>query len=221
MWSWLRRLFSPRKKDPSRLLSASAEESATAPSPGDEDAPDEPDDDPPPWAIELGELLRSPEPPTWAAELGELLQKSTRAQGRLGLRLDEIERKLEGGLDDLRQSVKAVQKGAAAPAAALRWDDLLDAMDLLEQAATAEASSGVAAGLRGVMDRLGRFLSQGNLSRISATGTAPDGSIFRVVGTEQRPGLPEGTITKVVRAAVKNGDRLVREGEVLTNRGAA
>jgi hypothetical protein len=49
-------------------------------------------------------------------------------------------------------------------------------------------------------------------------GIAPDGRHFRVVGVQPQPGDPEGLIARVVRAAVLQGEQVVREGEVLVTR---
>lgn len=161
-------------------------------------------------------------PPPWADGLAELLQKTSRAQARLGVRLDDLERKLEGGFTELRSSLAAAAvTPRASEALPARWDDLLDALDLLEEAARSldeAAQSAQSEGLRRVLSRLEGFLEQCALRRVSPVGSAPDGKVFRVVGTSHRPDLPEGVVARVVRAAVLSGGRVVREGEVLTNR---
>ncbi len=159
-------------------------------------------------------------PPPWAAELAELVQKSARAQARLSLRLEDIERKLEGGFTRLGDALER-DAGEAATADSLGWDELLDALDILDHAiASVTGSSGtaqaeIASGLESVRARLERFLEQGALVRHASPGGSPDGRLFRVVGRESRPDLPEGTVTRVVRAAVMQGERLVREGAVI------
>lgn len=156
--------------------------------------------------------------PAWAAELAELVQKTSRAQARLALKLDDLASRVDGGFT----SLETLHRQAEVPTAgALQWDDLLDAMDLLETAAAspeAQASPALADGLRRVLSRLERMLAQGSLERRAAHGVPPDGRLFRVVGAHEAPGLPEGVVSRVVRAAVVRGDRVIREGEVLTNR---
>ncbi len=207
VWTWLRRLFKRKSKEtppetPPRWAIELGEQLSG--------------DDPPPWAVELGEQIGNGTPPTWGSELTELVQRAARAQGKSALRLEELERKLEGGFADLRHLTQA----AARPAEHLRWDDVLDAMDLLEEASAALQAThpSVAQGLGGVQLRLVRHLSAAGLVRLTPLHAPPDGTQVRIVGTEEQPDLPEGVVTRVVRAAVKRGDQLVREGEVLTNR---
>lgn len=172
-----------------------------------------PDEAPPPWAQELLEEFDPDRKPPWAEELGEAVQRAARAQGKTGLRLEQIEQKLDDGLGEIKQ-----QLGVLVPAT--RWDDLLDAMDLLEEARRGLEfdEPEVAAGLGGVLTRLEKHLGQSGLTRHSDRHQSPDGRRFRVVGTEEDHNLPDGVVTRVVRAAVTRGDKLVREGAVLTNR---
>jgi len=168
------------------------------------DGPDAPPDEP---------------PPAWAQELIEALLRSARAQAKLGLRVEEIERKVEGGFADLRGQVQL----AAAPKREERErrDELFDAMDLLDEAIRAADDGGQGAlgdGLRGVQARLDRFLAQSQLRRLALLGEPPDGRRQRVVGTAAEPQLSEGAVVRVVRATIVRGDELVREGEVLVNR---
>ena len=200
MWKWLARLFG---RDPE------------TPPAGDE---------PPPWALDLLERIEGRlddlpgEAPPWAEELKDLLQKTARGQGKSALRLEEIERKIEGGFLDLRQVLAA--QAPARPPEELRYDDLLDALDLLEEARVSLAGThpSAAAGLLGVIGRLHQHLGQSGLTRCAPLHEPADGTAFRVVGTEERADLPEGAVTRVVRAAVRRGGRLVRQGEVLTTR---
>jgi molecular chaperone GrpE (heat shock protein) len=153
-------------------------------------------------------------------ELLEATHRLARAQARQGARLEEMEGKLEAGFQDLR----AVVGTLAAPAATdqLRWDDLLDAMDALEEAvALAGSVPELAQGLRQVLHRLERFAAQAEISRKRPVGSAPDGRLFRVVGTEEAPAVAEGAVARVVRAAVLRGTRVLREGEVIINRRSA
>ncbi len=203
MWAWLKRLFC-------------GEAAATG-----TDAPE------PPWVDELREAMAERAAPPWAAELGEQVQRAARAQGKVALRLDEIERKLEGGLLDLQRTLAdAAPRAPGAGPHFAELGDLLDAIDLLDEAAASMGEDAerqpLRAGLLGVRERLDRFLGQARLRRHGGevVGTAPDGRLFRVVGTEDRdlPGAPEGAITRVVRAAVTRGAEVVREGQVLTQR---
>lgn len=162
------------------------------------------------------------ERPAWVDELLGLMQKSARTRAWLGLRLDDIERKIEGGFANLQETLR--QNAPVEPRHQVEswaWDDLLDAMDVIEEAVQSASSQGdpaMADGLRGVLVRLERFLAQAQLERLGVPGMPPDGKLFRVVGTERMPELAEGVITRVLRAAVLRGDSVVREGAVLTNR---
>jgi molecular chaperone GrpE (heat shock protein) len=169
-------------------------------------------------------------PPEWASALGETAVKTARAQARLGVQVEELERKLEAGLEEVRSMLALKASRSAALAAELRreeqgspglWDDLLDAMDLLEEARRLCASEGqteTASGLGGVLARLERFLGRSGLERIAASPEPLDGRLFRVVGQASRPDLPPGAVVQVVRAAARCRDgKLIREGEVLVN----
>lgn len=210
VFAWLRKLIcrsaSPaRDEEPPRWAIALLAEHRRAPN--GEDEADEGEEEP-----------AEPEaPPPWAIELLESVQRAARAQGKAGLRLEQIEHKLDEGLVDLQRRLAAL-----TPPPPPRWDDLLDAMDLLEQArATLAMDQPEAAdGLDGVLGRLDRHLTQGGLMRHGAQTLSkePDGTRVRIVGTEDRPELPEGVVTRIVRAAITRGDELIREGAVLTNR---
>jgi molecular chaperone GrpE (heat shock protein) len=166
-----------------------------------------------------GQGLPAESPPAWATPLLEAVQKSSRAQARLALQVEELERKLEGGFTEWRDSL-AAQKAAApgaAPDTELRWEELLDSRDLLEEAARL-SDPFLASGLVGVTDRLDRFLAQAGLRRLAPVGQPPDGRLFRVVGTQPNPSLSDGVIARVIRAAVLRGEHLVREGEAITVR---
>jgi len=173
-----------------------------------------------PEVHELPEATGSSQaPPPWAAALAEGLQKSARAQARLTLQVEDLDRKLEGGLAELRGTL-AAQKGVAAgvpSGAEPRWDALLDALDLLDEAVRL-ADPALAPGLVGVVTRLGSFLTHSGLMRLAPIGDPPDGRMFRVVGTEADSRFAEGAIVRVVRAAVLRGEHLLREGEAITVR---
>ncbi len=161
-------------------------------------------------ALEAG----APAPP-WALELQEAVQKVGRAQAKTMARIEALESKVEGGFSDLRSSAPS------GPAAAPSFDEVLDAMDILDEASRTLEDAGnapAAQGLQGVVDRLQRFLARAGLARIAKTPAALDGRLFRVVGVVERHDLADGAPARVVRAAALSGDRVVREGEVLVNR---
>jgi molecular chaperone GrpE (heat shock protein) len=151
-------------------------------------------------------------------EIVEASRKSARAQTKLALKVEELERKVEAGFAELRSSARRSGPEDHAPG---DHADLFDALDLLDEAAAAVQEGrleGVAEGLRGIGARLEHALRCARLSRLAPLGTRPDGARFRVVGTEEHAAYPEGAIVRVVRAAIVSGDSLVREGEVLVNR---
>jgi len=155
--------------------------------------------------------------PSWVDELAELLQKSLRAQARLAITLEDLERKVEGGFEDLRRAVTEAARSADI-ADAGSWDEILDALDVLGHAMHGAHDPAVLAGLRGVEERLEHFLARAGIVRHGAAGARPDGRLWRVVGSEPRPDLPAGVVARVVRAAVTRGGRLVREGDVVVSR---
>jgi molecular chaperone GrpE (heat shock protein) len=164
-----------------------------------------------------GEALPTESPPAWASALLEAVHKSSRAQARLCLQVEDLERKLEGGFSEWRGLLSASSQKGGASGAEPRWDELLDARDLLEEAVLL-ADPALGPGLAGVTDRLDRFLAQAGLRRLAPLGQPLDGRLFRVVGTQPHPSLAEGSICRVVRAAVLRGEHLVREGEAITVR---
>jgi molecular chaperone GrpE (heat shock protein) len=173
-----------------------------------------------PQAPELpGETAHEELPPAWAAGLAEALQKSARAQARLALQVEDLDHKLEGGLAELRSSLSS--RNGAAPGVSSgtepRWNELLDALDLLEEAIRL-ADPPSASGLEGVKSRLVSFLEHSGLTRMAPLGQPPDGRFFRVVGTEPHPNLAEGAVVRLVRAAVLREGHLLREGEAITVR---
>lgn len=148
------------------------------------------------------------------SQLLDVSQKIARTQARQGLRLEEIESKLEAGFADLRGLVSA-----AAPSGepSLSFDECFDAMDALEEAARIAADSAHAQGLRAVLERLGRFLSRAGFERQAATGEMPDARRFRVVGTEASEAFAPGKALRTVRAVILRQGKLVREGEVIVS----
>jgi molecular chaperone GrpE (heat shock protein) len=157
--------------------------------------------------------------PGWVDELAELLQKSLRAQARLAITLEDLERKVEGGFEDLRRVIAEAARGAEG-ADSGSWDDVLDALDVLGHAMHEAGDPRLRAGLWGIEQRLERVLARAGFVRHGAPGAPPDGRICRVVGSEPRADLPAGVVARVVRAAVTRGGRVVREGDVVVSRSA-
>ena len=148
-------------------------------------------------------------------ELLEGMHRLARAQAKQGLRLEELESKLEGGFADLRAQLEEQQR----PGGDVDWSELLDAMDALDEAARVAATTPeVAAGLRRVIERMGQFLAARGVERQVPVGRSPDARLFRVVGTETAPALPDGVVARVVRAAALRGAEILREGEVIVTR---
>ncbi len=153
-----------------------------------------------------------------AAELEQLrtsVQKVARAQAKLSLRLDEVVERLADNHRELlaRLDTRAPEPSDETPT------DLLDALDRLDEAARSLGAEHLALGegLAGIAARLERELARQGIVRHAGVGEVPDGRRVRIVGTEPRDDLPDGVITRVVRAAATRGDRLIREGEVLIN----
>lgn len=160
---------------------------------------------PPPWATELADQI---------ANQTEVAQKLLRAQARIALQIDELQSRLDAGLQDLRKT--------AAPAAVetTDWTHLLDALDRLDDVVQSAHASGAAEfglGLQHIADRLHAQLRQDGLERRAALGRTPDARLVRVVATDARDDVPAGTVTRVVRAAVTRGAVVVREGEVVVS----
>jgi molecular chaperone GrpE (heat shock protein) len=154
-------------------------------------------------------------------ELLEGIQRLTRTHAKQALRVEGLESKLEGGFTEMRSQLAklAVQSSSES---SLNWSELLDAMDILEEACRSleeRDEREMAAGLRGALGRLDRFLSdQVGLSRINQTDGALNGKLFRIVAVDDRLGPSDSLTTRVVRAAVLRGDKLMREGELIVNR---
>jgi molecular chaperone GrpE (heat shock protein) len=148
-----------------------------------------------------------------SAELVSLLQKVARTQTRQGLRIEEIEAKLEAGFSDLRQSLARATSAPGGPV----FDDCFDAMDTLDEAARVAPSSEHAQGLKAILRRLGAFLERAGYERVATAGEALDASRFRVVGVTVDDTQPAENIVRVVRAAILRQGSLVREGEVIVS----
>jgi molecular chaperone GrpE (heat shock protein) len=149
-----------------------------------------------------------------AINIADLSQKIARTQARQGLRLEEIESKLEAGFADLRG---AIDKVTLPDESSLSFDECFDAMDALEEATRFASDEAHTQGLRAVIDRLERFLKRAGFERQTAAGDTPDARRFRVVGTEASAVLAPGKPLRVVRAAICRQGKLVREGEVIVS----
>lgn len=162
----------------------------------------------------------SPAPqPAWGEELLAQLQKLSRANARLALHVEDLEKKVEGGFSEvLRQlsSSRAVE--------AKRPDDLFDALDALDEACVAarQLQPELADGLDRVARRIERVALENSYVRVKPHGQPPDGRLFKVVGAIPNDDLSDGLVARVVRAAITTLDGApVREGEVLTSRKAS
>jgi len=144
----------------------------------------------------------------------DLVQKIARAQARQGMRLEEIESKLEAGFSDLRS---AIESAPVTGDSGLSFDECFDAMDALEEAARLDPDGARVQGLRGVLERLNRFLVRAGFTRQAPSGQAPDARQFRVVGTVASDSLPVGHVVRVARAAILRQGKLIREGEVIVS----
>src|SRR5205085_1830626 len=133
-------------------------------------------------------------------ELLELARKTARAQVRLTVKLDDLDAKLQGGFADLRSSGRSPSLSGQA---AGEWEEVLDALDTLDHVVTSAdaATPALAEGLRSVTRKLEAALARASIERVCTAGLSVSGRLFRVVGTDDRPDLPAGTVTRVVRAA--------------------
>jgi molecular chaperone GrpE (heat shock protein) len=154
-----------------------------------------------------------------AQEVLDALQKLSRATAKQSARLEaaigESDARLTTLLEALRKQ-SAASSAREAPDAA-RYDELFDALDALDEARALAREPHLYDGLLRVRDKLLRFLERAGYSRVAEDSGVPDGRLMRVVGTEPRSELAPGTITRVVRAAIVAGGRVVREGEVIVS----
>jgi molecular chaperone GrpE (heat shock protein) len=157
-------------------------------------------------------------------ELLDLLKKTARAQARLAARLDDVEQSLATAIAELRGTLltQLQPRAAATPAESSDANDLLDALDKLDFVADAldvgEEVEGLADGLRAVSYKLEASLARRSIERVGTPGMEVNGRFMKVVATECRDDLPDGVVTRVVRAAALVGERVIREGEVFANR---
>lgn len=157
----------------------------------------------------------------WREELLELARKSARAQVRLTAKLDDLEAKLQSGFADLRSPGRSSSPSGRAVA---EWEDVLDALDTLDHVAAsadATATPALGDGLRSVTRKLEAALSRASIERVCTAGLPVSGKLFRVVGIDDRPDMPAGAVTRVVRAAAVSAGSVLREGEVFVNKRSA
>lgn len=159
-------------------------------------------------------------------EIADLVRKCARGQVRVSAKLDEMEAEIRSGFARLQRAPASDRRAAAGdaglgPDPAPGWGDVLDALDTLDHVTGSldpSASPELAAGLRGVAERLKRALGHASIQRLGAPGDPVDASVLRVVGTDEREDWPDGVVTRVVRAAALANGRLLREGEVFVNK---
>jgi len=157
-------------------------------------------------------------PPLWAVELQETATKAARTATRQGLKLDELQSRMDAGFDDLRQSLRS--KPAETKPPQIDWLPLCDAADLLTELALqtmASGNRGLGEGLVRVLERLDGQLSLGGVTRHTGLGQPPDGRLMQVVATEAHNDVPAGLTVRLVRSAVLRGQHIVRTGEVVVS----
>lgn len=156
------------------------------------------------------------EPAPWDTELLEQMQKLSRSNARLSLRLEDLEKKVEGGFAELRSHLTTPKSADQS-----RPDELFDALDALDEAClNARAlQPEFADGLERVARRLEQVALEQTYIRVRPHGQSPDGRLFKVIGGMFAPHLADGLVARVVRAAITARDgATIREGEVLTSR---
>jgi len=149
-----------------------------------------------------------------------LIERTARAQTKLAFELEALAEETKAGFSKLSTAIEALAVLAAersdAAASKPKWDEVLDAMDVLERAIEQRSAVGdgeVAAGLVGVVRRLGRFVAAAGIERIANVDQI-DGALFRVIGTTREADSEHQPI-RVVRAAARQNGQLLREGEIL------
>lgn len=161
------------------------------------------------------------ERPEWADELLSAVQKQTRAAAKQSARLEQAIGELTENVNALREQVQKDQAqhktehDSARQASAAPPQELFEALDALNEALRVTREPHLAEGLSRVRDRLVQSCARQGYTLLGARGERPDGRFLRIVGTEAGTDAVRGTISRVVRAAVLEGDRLVREGEVI------
>jgi len=158
----------------------------------------------------------APAPESDALRTGlALIERTARAQTKLAFELEALAEETKTGFAKLSTAIEALA-GERSDASKPEWDEVLDAMDVLDRAIEQRSAVGdgeVAAGLSGVVRRLGRFVAAAGIERIASVHEI-DGALFRVIGTTREANSSLQSI-RVVRAAAKRHGQLLREGEIL------
>lgn len=160
------------------------------------------------------------EPPPWVDDLLEAVQKQTRAAAKQAARVETAFSELDAQLTVLASAAKKqAAPNASEPRASpeARFDDLFDALDALDEAQQLAREPHLAEGLARVRERLLKFCERAGYTRLVPLGEPLDPKVMRAVGTEAAEGVDKGRITRVVRAAIFAGAKLVREGEAIVS----
>jgi molecular chaperone GrpE (heat shock protein) len=157
--------------------------------------------------------------PAWAGEILESLQKQTRSAAKQTARLEGLLGESSAQLQETHALVQALHESPAQrEAAQLVPEELFDALDALDEAATFVQEPNLSEGLQRVHARIASYCARLGYARLAAVGGEVDARTMRVVGAQTSPALPPGAIVRVVRAAIVAGNALVREGQVIVNR---
>jgi GrpE len=147
------------------------------------------------------------------SDVVEALRKSARATLRLDTRVDALEGQLDALGADVRSLLEHSRRGEDEFWVPLM--DALDRLDLARDAIDAGEVAGAGAGLAAISSRLEELLASAGYARYARRGVPVDGRLQRVVGTASVADSPEGSVTRLVRAAVTRGEVVVRTGEVI------
>lgn len=149
--------------------------------------------------------------PSELSALSEIVRKTARTVTRIDARLD-----------DLRSSVSALESAAERDQEELLAPlmDALDALSAAHDALAAGHSDGAATGLLAIQGQLEGVLERAGYRRHHQLGAPVDGRLQRVVGTVPAAAAADGSVARVVRAAITRGDRIVRGGEVIAAKAA-
>ena len=159
-----------------------------------------------------------PERPTWVNELLEAVQKQSRGAVKQGARVEAALAEQADRITELGEMLEREAVGArelAQAELAEQYAPLFDALDALDEAGHLVEEPHLAAGLKLVGERVQGYCAQAGIRRIADTGRTPDARLFRIVGTESRPDMVGGAVSRVVRAAIVHADRVLREGAVI------
>jgi len=151
-------------------------------------------------------------------ELQEGLQKQSRAAVKQATRLEAALGETDARVTALGEAIKKLPGASVSRESNVtRPDEVFDALDALDEALRLTAEPHLAQGLTRVRERLLRFCERLGYTRVDGHGELPDPQVMRIVGTEARHDAAHGTVTRVVRAAVRSGSQIVREGEVIVS----